>query len=130
MILLDTHVIFWLGFDDGKLSGRARRTISEARQEKRLLAASAVSLYELGNLVTRSRLQLDIPVLEFLEGVERDFVVLHLTARIATAASSVPATYPRDPFDRIIGATALVHGLELVTADDRIRRSGLIRTIW
>jgi PIN domain nuclease of toxin-antitoxin system len=41
-----------------------------------------------------------------------------------------PVTYPKDPADRIIGATALVEGLSLVTADREIRRSKLVPTIW
>jgi hypothetical protein len=38
--------------------------------------------------------------------------------------------YPKDPADRIIGATALVEGLFLLTADRGIRRSKAVRTIW
>jgi PIN domain nuclease of toxin-antitoxin system len=41
-----------------------------------------------------------------------------------------PATYREDPADRIIGATAPVEGLSLITADREIRRSKLIPTIW
>jgi len=36
----------------------------------------------------------------------------------------------KDPADRIIGATALVEGLTLITADRAIRRSRAVRTIW
>ena len=32
--------------------------------------------------------------------------------------------------DRIIGATALVEGLPLLTADSEIRRAGVFQTIW
>ncbi len=40
------------------------------------------------------------------------------------------ASFPRDPFDRMIAATALVHGASLVTADGQFRSSGAARTIW
>jgi PIN domain nuclease of toxin-antitoxin system len=43
---------------------------------------------------------------------------------------SLPAGYPKDPADRIIGATALVEGLELVTADAQIRSSQAVATVW
>jgi PIN domain nuclease of toxin-antitoxin system len=42
----------------------------------------------------------------------------------------LPASYPKDPADRIIGATALVEGLSLLTADREIRRSRAVQTIW
>ena len=42
----------------------------------------------------------------------------------------LPATYPKDPADRIVGATALVEELSLFTADRNIRRSKAIKTIW
>jgi len=42
----------------------------------------------------------------------------------------LPAGYPKDLADRIIGATALVEGIPLVAADDDIRRSKAMRTIW
>jgi PIN domain nuclease of toxin-antitoxin system len=36
----------------------------------------------------------------------------------------------RDPYDRMIVAQARVEGLPLVTADEKIQKSGLIRTVW
>ena len=42
----------------------------------------------------------------------------------------LPAVYPKDPADRIIGATALVEGLPLLTADRAIRGSKTVETIW
>ncbi len=41
-----------------------------------------------------------------------------------------PTAYPKDPADRIIGATALVDGFSLITADREIHRSKVVRTIW
>ena len=46
------------------------------------------------------------------------------------AASAIPEDYPRDPADRLIGATARAEGLTLITRDERIRQSKLLRTIW
>lgn len=65
-----------------------------------------------------------------LSRIEKEFTVLPITAAIAAATTRLPGNYPRDPADRIIGATALVHGAPLVTADQRIRKSKALRTIW
>ena len=38
--------------------------------------------------------------------------------------------YPKDPVDRLVGATARAEGIPLVTRDERIRGSPLLKTIW
>jgi PIN domain nuclease of toxin-antitoxin system len=57
-------------------------------------------------------------------------VILPISGRACARAIGFPASYPKDPADRIIGATALVEGLSLLTADREIRQSGVLRTIW
>ena len=61
-----------------------------------------------------------------LEGV----TVLPITPEIATLAAQFPRDYSGDPADRIIGGTACAEGLTLITHDDRIRKSPLIKTVW
>ena len=53
-----------------------------------------------------------------------------ITPEIAVLAAQFPADYPRDPADRLIGATARAEGLTLITRDEKIRRSPLIKTVW
>jgi PIN domain nuclease of toxin-antitoxin system len=45
-------------------------------------------------------------------------------------AFALPANYPKDPVDRVIGATALIEDLPLVTADREIRKWKAVPTIW
>ena len=56
--------------------------------------------------------------------------VLPITPEIAALAAQFPLDYPRDPSDRLIGGTALAEGLVLVTQDENIRRSPLLKTVW
>jgi PIN domain nuclease of toxin-antitoxin system len=65
-----------------------------------------------------------------LAEVERRFIVLPITAKIALQAYALPPSYPKDPADRVIGATAVIEGLSLVTADQAIRKSKAVPTIW
>jgi PIN domain nuclease of toxin-antitoxin system len=130
VILIDTHVVVWLAFDQSQLSLRARAEIDDARRSGGGLAISDITLLELVTLVSKRRLLLDISLESFLQEVEARFVVLPITGRACTLAMGLPSDYPQDPADRIIGATALAHGLPLLTADRDIRRSKAVRTVW
>jgi PIN domain nuclease of toxin-antitoxin system len=130
MILLDTHVLLWLSGDTGRLSSNATSAIKEARSTGESLAISCVTLFEAAQVVGRGRAQLTDSLEVFLHEVERRFVVRPISAAIAAATTQFDDRYPKDPMDRIIGATALVEGMTLVTADDRIRRAGVVKTLW
>ena len=130
MILVDTHVVVWLALDPEQVSAKARRAIGDARKSADGLAISDISLLELATLVSKGRIRLEISLESFLQEVELRFVVLPISGRACARAMALPATYPKDPADRIIGATALVEGLALLTADREIRRSRALQTIW
>jgi PIN domain nuclease of toxin-antitoxin system len=130
VILVDTHVVVWLAFDQDQISRKARTAIDQARRDADGLAISDITLMELATLASKGRVRLDISLESFLLEVETRFVVLPITGRACARAIGLPASYPRDPADRIIGATALVEGLSLLTADRDIRRSRALRTIW
>ena len=130
MILVDTHVVVWLAFDQGQLSRSARAAINEARQNGEGLAISDITLLELMTLTSKGRIRLDISLESFLREIEARFIVLPISGRACVRALGLPVAYPKDPADRIIGATALVEGLSLITADRAIRRSRALHTIW
>jgi PIN domain nuclease of toxin-antitoxin system len=130
VILVDTHVVVWLAFDQDQISRKARTAIDNARRNGDGLAISDITLLELATLVSKGRIQLDISLESFLQEVEARFVVLPISGRACVRAIGLPAAYPKDPADRIIGATALVEGLPLLTADREIHRSKALRTIW
>lgn len=130
MILLDTHVVVWLASGDSRISSPAAAAIHEARQRARGLAISDFTLFELSLLFRKKRFDLATSAESFLSDVEHRFVVLPITANIALQAFELPASYPKDPADRIIGATALIEDIPLLTADREIRKSRAFPTIW
>jgi len=129
VILLDTHVLFWAGGQSQLLSKDAAATIRRARRGDGV-AISAISIWELALLFACGKIQgsgtIEASIRDLLEGV----AVLSITPEIASLTTQFPEDYPRDPADRLIGATARAEGMTLVTRDERIRRSPLIRTVW
>ena len=129
MILLDTHALVWAVADARQLSRPALEAIRKARREDGL-AIAAVTLWEIAVLVSRGRIQAYGTVEASLRLLVEGVIIRPLTAEIAALATQFPDDYPRDPADRLIGATARAEGLALVTRDEGIRRSSLLHTIW
>lgn len=129
MILLDTHVVVWLASDPGKLSRKASDAIREASREGGT-AISAITLWELAWLMTNGRLDISGTAEAFVEEIAARTVVRPITAKVAVLANQFPPSYPGDPCDRLIGATALAEGMPLVTKDRNIRGSRQVKTIW
>lgn len=57
-------------------------------------------------------------------------VVFDLSPAVCAVGAGFGDRLHRDPADRVIVATALHHGMALVTADGDITQSGVVRTIW
>jgi PIN domain nuclease of toxin-antitoxin system len=131
VILLDTHVLVWMVADEDRLSRHAKSAIQRARLSDGLGIAD-VTIWELAFLIARGALRTHSTT----ENTVRNFVTLSgvsvkpITAEIAVLATQFPEDYPKDPIDRLIGATARAEGIALITRDERIRSSPLLRTIW
>ncbi len=128
MILLDTCVLLWLAVDQSGLSEIAKRVL---RAHAGQLYVSPISAFEIGQKFARGKLELNmIPEKWFPRAVE-----LHGLSEIAfqsamgLAAAALPDLH-RDPFDRLLVATAQVHNLILLTPDPMIRQYDSIRTQW
>jgi len=130
LILLDTHVVVWLAQEYERVSPKARAAIQDARKKERGLAVSCISLIEIARLAKHRRIELMPDAETVLAEVESRFVMLPITRNIALQAFNLPESYPKDLADRIIGATALIEDVPLITADAEIRRSRAVPTIW
>jgi PIN domain nuclease of toxin-antitoxin system len=129
VIFLDTHVLIWMASDPKRLSKKAREAIRAAR-EKTGVGIAAITLWELAWLAENDRIQVTGSVESFVRETAARVMVEPITPEIAAFAVQLPSSFPKDPADRLIAATAMVEGAPLVTADERIRQAKVVRTIW
>jgi PIN domain nuclease of toxin-antitoxin system len=129
MILLDTQAISWLAMAPEKLSQAADAAIERARRDGGIAIADK-SLWEIAMMIQKRKIAVHIPLREFLQSIEQHCTVLPITSAIAEQSVQLSAGFPKDPADRIIAATAIVHRLELVTSDKLIRESDEVPCIW
>lgn len=83
---------------------------------------AAITWYELAWLATRERISVTTPIRSWLDELARDVRTLGVTPAIAHTAATLPSSFSGDPADRLIYATAIEHGLNLITKDRRLRR--------
>jgi PIN domain nuclease of toxin-antitoxin system len=127
-VLLDSHILLWFDSDESKLSPRAQSAILAADE----LAVASVTWYELAWLAKNNRIDVSLPLASWLGDLAGQVRTIPLTPAIALAAVLLPESFPRDPTDRVIYATAIEHGYSLVTKDEQLRRHRHSRpvTIW
>ncbi len=125
--LWDTHAWIWAANNDAQLSRRARQLLLHTEPAEHAIAD--ISLWETAMLAARGRVTLTGPLERWFDHALASITVLPITKGIAVHAAS-PAWAHQDPADRLIVATALEHGLALVTKDAAIAKWGGVKVIW
>ena len=127
MIVLDTHILLWWATSPHLLSTTAEDAVMTAEN----LAVSAITAWEIAALHRRHRIEIARDPLPWMRDLEktRGLLILPVTIEIGIKAADLHETL-RDPMDCLIAATALTHGVPLITKDERIQRSGVVTTIW
>jgi PIN domain nuclease of toxin-antitoxin system len=122
MLLLDTCALLWLASDQQQLSRRVLGMIDRAP----IIYISGITCFEIGIKYQSGKLKLPLSPREWCAGVlkHHDVSVLPLDAEICIKATELPSIH-RDPCDRFIIATALIHDLRIITADERFREYGV-----
>jgi PIN domain nuclease of toxin-antitoxin system len=122
-LVLDTHVLVWIGSGSATFSSLARAAIED---DSTNLFVSAVTAWEFADLAARKRIPQSVP----FDTLQRElsFDVLDVPASLWMLAASLPHHHG-DPIDRMLIAHTLSLGMTLISADRTIRLYP-VQTIW
>lgn len=124
---LDTHAWIWWVDRDRRLGRSTIEALDGLSIDERPLL-SDISLWEVATLVERGRLAFTIPFAEWLDAAAhpRTVRIVPISEAIAAEVAALPASFERDPADRVIVASCRVLGAALITKDRLITKSRLV----
>ena len=124
--LLDTHAVVWHFNDSTKLSPKVAEIICNPENS---IYISSVSLWEIAIKMNLGKLDLDFMLDELLVEIkDGDFDILQIENKYLNKLSELPYIH-KDPFDRLLIATALTEDLTIVTTDENIQKYD-VNWVW
>ena len=118
-LLLDTHVWIWSQEEVERLGTETTRALVDPETS---LHVSTVSTLEIARLVALGTIELSGALESWVEETLDSLLgsTIEISHEIAAAAYSLPIGLHKAPADRLLVATARLHDLTLLTADERI----------
>ena len=129
MILLDTCAFIWDALAPQQLSAAARAAIERNAGD---LLVCDITFWEVAMLVKKGRLEIGCTPSEMIDLAlqARNPAIQDITPEIAELSTNLATELGADPADRLIAASSILGNAPVVTADKRMRGSGLLETIW
>ena len=126
-LLLDTHILLWWVSRDPRLP-ESYLAVLEKSDAENPLWLSEISLWEIATLHSLGRIELRLPLREWLEKAAAPPLVrrVGISPTIAAEVAALPDSFHRDPADRIIVATSRVLGATLLTRDRTIVEAKIV----
>ena len=130
-LAFDTHTLVWWLTGHERLTSAQTAALRRAEARGDRIGVPAICFWEIAKLVERGRLEFEVPADEVFDEIEEHPTIrlLELSPRIALESTRLGPGFHGDPADQLIAATARVHGLKLVTSDDRIRSSRVVGVV-
>lgn len=131
-LVADTHAIVWYAQNSTRLSSAAAESLADAEREDGIVVyiASLIDLW----YVTQTTRSLTVDHLaqlqELIDDPDVNVTAYPVDAAVARASWSIPRPLLRDPWDRLILATAIALDAPLVSSDAAIRAANLVPVIW
>ena len=120
-LLLDTHILLWSLLEPSRLS---RRISHELENDDNHLWLSPITTWEILILIEKGRIEINLDPIDWIREIFSTVPLKEAPLNHEIAIQSRRIQLPhKDPADRFIAATAVVYGLTLVTADERLLAS-------
>ena len=124
--LLDTHVILWIAENSPLLSEKVKTVVLDKNNEKYV---SIVSAWEVAIKLGTHKLHLEGGLPEYFRIIESNgFFTLSIEREYIQLIHSFP-NYHKDPFDRMIIATAITENMKLISIDENLHKYN-VECIW
>lgn len=124
--LLDTHVLLWMQDDNSQLPDHIKGILSDQSND---LYISIVSIWEVVIKKSLGKLRLGYTIDELIQScVFSNIMILPLQPAFLLILEKLPFHH-RDPFDRIIAATAMELNYQLISKDANLKKYDL-RVLW
>ncbi len=126
-LLVDTCTFLWIAADSQWLSKAAAKVFLDRNNERYLSAASAWEIgikHAAGRLALPDRPDIFVPTIREASGIAS----LDVDEESALHAGRLPSLH-LDPFDRMLVAQAIVHGMTILTPDPEIEQYA-VRVLW
>lgn len=117
-LLLDTEAFIWWDAADSRFGARARAAVERAIE----VYVSAASVWEIAIKAALGKLETSREAAD--AAADGGFLELPVVFAHAAAVRELPAHH-RDPFDRLLIATARIEGLTIVTSDPQFENYGV-----
>jgi PIN domain nuclease of toxin-antitoxin system len=125
--LLDTCTFLWWSVEDPNLSTAVREIVTDSDEE---IFVSSISFAEIATKSSLGKLKLPGPLPEYIAAMRDEHLIESLPFDDESALHMVRLPWHhRDPFDRMLVAQAIVHGLVVLTPDRAITQYSA-RTLW
>jgi PIN domain nuclease of toxin-antitoxin system len=125
-LLLDSHTLIWAALDDPQLPERVANLITDPSVET---LVSIASFWEIGLKIAAGRWPYKIDVLVLQRAAEDELIGIHPITVEAIHYTSNMDWFNKDPFDRLIAATAITSGIALATIEEPFQKWGVTR-VW
>lgn len=124
-LILDTHVLIWVMTGNSMIKEHFRKNLKIALHDDRALV-STLSFWEIGMLVQKNRISLDMDPMEWTNQVleTEGLQTCDLTPEIAINSTRLCGVVHGDPIDRMLIASAQEENATLVTCDSKILEYG------
>jgi len=125
--LLDTHTVLWFFNGDNKFLSNGARSIIEDPQY--IKCVSMASVWEVGIKISIGKLEFPENTKGFIYQIKKHgFVVIPISENYIIESETLPLIH-RDPFDRLLVATAICDQMTLISADKNIAKYN-VAIVW